>query len=277
MQASEWQGRVGQKWAAEWRRTDRSFGGLTDHLVARATSRPVKCMLDIGCGAGELSIALARALPDAEIRGIDISDELVDVARERAANLPNTHFEIADAGAWPGDGFTPDLLISRHGVMFFPEPVQAFAHLSRIAAPNARLIFSCFRDMLQNDWASGITRLLPEGMVEEPAAMVPGPFAFADRDAVSAMLTRAGWLDVAFEPVNYAYVAGAGDDPVEDALGYFLQIGPAARAAAQLQPAQRAAFIDQLREFLVQHRDGQMVALNAAAWIVSARTSDAPK
>ncbi len=274
MQASEWQGRVGQKWAAEWRRTDRSFSGLTDRLISRASSRPIKCVLDIGCGAGELSLALARGHSDAQIRGIDISEDLVAVAKERAENLPNARFEVADASTWPGDGFEPDLLVSRHGVMFFPDPVRSFAHLSRIAAPNARLIFSCFRDVSENIWASSITRLLPPGMVEEPQSMVPGPFAFADRDAVSAMLTRAGWHDVAFEGVDFAYVAGAGEDPVGDALSYFLQIGPAARAAALLEPAEMEAFIERLHGFLASHLDGSLVILGAAAWIVSARSGE---
>lgn len=274
MQASEWQGRVGQKWAAEWRRTDRSFSGLTDRLIARASSRPIKRALDIGCGAGELSLALARGHSEAEIRGIDISQELVAVARQRAENLPNARFEVADAATWPGEGFAPDLLVSRHGVMFFSEPVQSFAHLSRIAAPNARLIFSCFRDVSENSWASSIMRLLPPGMAEEPQSMVPGPFAFADRDTVSDMLVRAGWHDVAFEAVDYAYVAGAGEDPVEDALSYFLQIGPAARAAAELEPVAQEAFIERLRQFLASHLDGSLVILGAAAWIVSARSGD---
>lgn len=274
MQASEWQGRVGQKWAAEWRRTDRSFSGLTDRLIARASSRPIKRALDIGCGAGELSLALARGHSEAEIRGIDISEELVAVARQRAENLPNARFEVVDAATWPGEGFAPDLLVSRHGVMFFSEPVQSFAHLSRIAAPNARLIFSCFRDVSENSWASSIMRLLPAGMAEEPQSMVPGPFAFADRDTVSDMLVRAGWHNVAFEAVDYAYVAGAGEDPVEDALSYFLQIGPAARAAAELEPVAQEAFIERLRQFLASHLDGSLVILGAAAWIVSARSGD---
>ena len=71
---SDWKGRVGQKWAAEWRRTDRSFAGLTERLLARAGDRPITRAFDIGCGAGEVSLVLARAHPDSEVMGLDISE-----------------------------------------------------------------------------------------------------------------------------------------------------------------------------------------------------------
>ena len=83
---TEWQGRIGQTWAAEWRRTDRSFTGLTDVLLGQASARPFRRALDIGCGAGELSLALARGHAGAEVVGIDISAELIAVARERSGD-----------------------------------------------------------------------------------------------------------------------------------------------------------------------------------------------
>ena len=74
-----------------------------------------------------------------------------------------------------------------------------------------------------------------------------------------------------FEAVDFSYVAGAGDDPVEDALSYFLVIGPAARAAAQMEEHERAAFTERLRRFLRDHLEDDRVALQASAWLVTAR------
>ena len=51
---SEWQGRVGRKWAEEWPRTDRSFAPLTERLLAVLADERPRQVLDIGCGAGEL-------------------------------------------------------------------------------------------------------------------------------------------------------------------------------------------------------------------------------
>ncbi len=276
MQLSDWQGAVGIKWADEWRRTDRSFTGLTERLLARARAEPISHALDIGCGAGELSLALARSHPLAKMLGVDISEALIAAAKSRGSNLANASFEVADAAAWTSDEFTPDLLLSRHGVMFFPDPVAAFVNLRRTAASSARLIFSCFRSVEENPWALGLTNLLPVGASPPPQSMVPGPFAFADRDAVAAMLGAAGWTEIEFEAADFAYIAGAGEDPVADAKSFFLTIGPAARAAAEMNPSDRAGFHRRLDTFVSSHRDGELVAMLAGAWIVSARapTSD---
>jgi SAM-dependent methyltransferase len=270
---SDWEGRTGHKWADEWRRTDRSFAGLTDRLLRMARNGPLRRVLDIGCGAGELSLALARDHPEITVDGIDVSEPLVAAARERGGNLANVRFTLADAAAWMPDDGPPDLLISRHGVMFFDDPPAAFAHLRAIADPGGRLLFSCFRDRRENPWASGIAELLPPGALSVPEPGAPGPFAFADPTHVERILAGAGWRDIAFEKVDFAYVAGAGHDPVGDALTYFLAIGPAAAAAAELAPDQRTGFIDRLERFLAERRDGSIVALPGAAWIVSARPS----
>mgnify|MGYP006173084619 CR=1 FL=1 len=85
--ASEWRGRVGEAWAEEWRRTDRSLApvqaALLDTLVPRLCASAE--VLDIGCGAGSTSLALAEARPDARVTGLDLSEALVAAARERAA------------------------------------------------------------------------------------------------------------------------------------------------------------------------------------------------
>ena len=268
---TEWQGRVGQTWAAEWRRTDRSFTGLTDLLLGQASARPFRRALDIGCGAGELSLALARGHAGAEIVGIDISADLIEVARERSGYLGNVFFEHADAATWQIAGYAPDLLASRHGVMFFDRPVDAFAHLHAVAAPGARLVFSCFRDISDNPWADRVVSLLPPEYVTPVDPLSPGPFSMADRVQVQGILTEAGWQDIRLQPTDFAFVVGAGENPVEDALSYMQAIGPAARAARLLPDDEKAAFIGKLRRFLANNVDGGLIALRASAWIVTAQ------
>ncbi len=268
---AEWQGRVGRKWADEWRRTDRSFGGLTDRLLGQVSSRPFTNALDVGCGAGEISLALARGHTGSEIRGVDVSSELVEIACQRGERLANVSFECADVASWhPDRGFVPDLLVSRHGVMFFNDPVAAFRHLATIASDDARLVFSCFRDLSENPWADRVIDLLPAGWSQPPSSLEPGPFAFADQVQVRGILSEAGWTEILFEPVDYAFIAGAGEAPAEDALSYFLAIGPAARAAAELSEDERANFVGRLRRFLGKNVDRNLVAFRASAWIISA-------
>lgn len=268
---TEWQGRVGRSWANEWRRTDRSFSALTPRLLDAALAEPFTSALDIGCGAGEVSLALAEARPTSAVIGVDVGEDLLAVARERGGDVGNAAFEHGDAATWSPADFAPDLLVSRHGVMFFDDPVRAFTHLGARAASNARLVFTCFRSASENAWAQGLANLLP-GEGDAPSQPgEPGPFAFADKGYVRTMLMHAGWSEVAFEPIDFPYLAGSGADPVGDAMSYFLVIGPAARAATQLDDRQRPGFLARLREFLTNHACGDRVELGAAVWLVSAR------
>ncbi len=270
---TEWQGQVGSSWARQWQRTDRSFAPLTELLIARILDNADAAkVVDIGCGAGELSIRIADARPSACVVGLDISEDLVAVASERAAERSNLGFAVADAATWRDATFVPDLYISRHGVMFFDEPVAAFANLARGAASKASMLFSCFRTPAENDWASAIAALLPSNPAVDRYA--PGPFAFAEPEHVTHILTEAGWADVQFEPVDFDYVAGSGEDPVADALDFFGHIGPAARAIRMLEGEARDAFLSALRALAERNLRKEAVRFAAAAWIVSAQQSD---
>ena len=266
--AGEWQDAVGRSWAREWRRTDRSFAPLTAQLVAKVIALSPQRIVDIGCGAGELSLEIGARLAHAQIRGIDLSSDLIAAAKARGAGCNNVAFEIADAGLWSDAGFVPDTLMSRHGVMFFDTPVAAFQSLARAAAPRARLVFSCFRERKINAWITEIASLLPEAPTTDPRA--PGPFAFSDPDHVTTILRAAGWADIHFEAVDWQYVAGVGDDPVADAVDFFSHIGPLAPYLRSLDDAAQARFKIKVAALAKQNLVEGSVSFKAAAWIVTA-------
>ncbi|ABD25722.1 putative methyltransferase [Novosphingobium aromaticivorans DSM 12444] len=267
---ADWEGGVGRNWAAQWRRTDATFAQLTPRLLNAIAAEPGRRVVDIGCGAGEVSLAVARARPQAQVIGVDVSPDLVDAARGRAGALPNLSFELADASSWTSPQGAPDLYVSRHGVMFFPDPPAAFAHLASVAAPDARLVFTCFRAAKENAWATGIANLLPPAEVPS-LPFPPGPFAFADPEHVRRCLK--GWRDLAFTPVDFAYVAGEGEHAVAEAMALFQRIGPSAFALRTLPEAERATFEKRLLEFVEAHHQGGQVTFPAAAWLITA-TSD---
>ncbi|MHA6723036.1 class I SAM-dependent methyltransferase [Sphingomonas sp. RS2018] len=265
----DWAGAVGDVWAQEWRRTDRSLADLSRHLDAAILSAaPAGALsaLDIGCGAGATSLALASDRPDARIVGVDLSAGLIDAARSRAGQ-GGPSFETGDATMLAGKRGPFDLLYSRHGVMFFDDPVAAFRSLRASAQPGARLVFSCFRDWQHNAFARDLATALGGGAPQAG----PGPFAFADRDHVAGILAAAGWSDGDATAVDFAYRAGAGADPVDDAVSFLTRIGPAASNLRTAPAADRAALIDTLRSVVARYHLGDTVDFPAAAWIWSAK------
>lgn len=266
--AFDWTGRVGQTWATEWERTDRSFAGLTPHLdaaiLAAAPAGPFRS-LDVGCGAGSTSLALARARADAQVMGVDLSPELVLVADRRGAGQANLAFRLGDATDVARTLAQLDLLVSRHGVMFFGDPVAAFAGLRAASRPGAALVFSCFCDRSDNVWASDLVEQVTGVHSPVPTGYAPGPFGFADPSVTAAILEHAGWTIGSHARVDFSYLAGEGVDPVADAAAFFRHIGP---LASMLQQAADPVALDaRLKAVLERYRTGSTVAFPASAWI----------
>jgi SAM-dependent methyltransferase len=270
--ASDWTGRVGETWASEWRRTDRSFGALADRLNAAilGLAPETGTALDIGCGAGATSLALAAARPRLAVTGVDLSPALLAVARDRAAGRANLAFVGGDVLRAAAKLAPIDLMVSRHGVMFFADPVAGFAALHAAAAPGAPLVFTCFRAPALNAWAVDVAAAVC-GAPPAPRPDDPGPFAFADRERVARILSHAGWSDVSAEPVDFAWCAGVGDDPVADAVSFFTRIGPAAPLLRDLPPDRREAASGRIARLCAARLAGGAVEFPAAAWLWTAR------
>ena len=273
--AYDWTGRIGDVWAEEWRRTDRSFINLTPHLnaaiLAAAIPRTRK-IIDIGCGAGATTLAIAQTLPNATVTGIDLSPTLIEIARHRAETQSNARFECADITVAAANHAPTDLYVSRHGVMFFANPVAAFATLAEAAASEASLVFSCFAERAANRWATE-TVAATGGDPNAPASTAPGPFAFADPAYVAGILATAGWNAGPPQRLDFAYRAGEGTDPVADAVDYFRRIGPAASAIRDAAPEERERHIARLTDVCARHSDGDTVEFPAVAWIWTAHRS----
>jgi ubiquinone/menaquinone biosynthesis C-methylase UbiE len=272
-QVEYWNSKVGDTWARMQDRLDAAFTPITAALLTLAAPQPGEDVLDVGCGSGETTLALAAAVgDDGSALGLDISEQLLARARARGEELlSNAEFRNADAANFAESGF--DLIVSRFGVMFFADPVAAFANLHALAAPGGRLVFACWQAADKNLWATLPTEVLATLLPATPPGdpLAPGPFAFADPGHVDAILAGAGWQDIALHALPIAMVIGAGDDPVAAAVYFNLRIGPAARAIREAGPDVQARARTILAQALGDYHADGVVALPGAVWLVSAR------
>lgn len=273
-QIAYWNGPGGQMWADRQAVQDVVLGPAGDLVVDRAAPQPGERIVDVGCGSGALSIALADKVgPTGDVLGIDVSTPMLARARDRApAGLP-LRFEWADATIYP---FQPgfDLIASRFGVMFFADPVLSFSNLRKALKPSGRLAFACWREPRFNPFFMTplqavyrhVEKLPPMGPED------PGPFSFASEARVRGILGAAGFGDVAMEPCDLALDVAVGQG-LDAAVQGVLEIGPASRAL-EGQPAEiHAAAAVSVREALLPFEQGDRVPLPASVWIVTARAA----
>ncbi len=273
-QIEYWNGKVGETWVRMQDRMDLALTPVTAALLSLAAPKPGEHVLDIGCGSGETTLALASAVGDDGVAiGIDISEPLLARARQRGEELlSDADFRLADAATFAdeGDGF--DLLVSRFGVMFFADPVAAFANIYRLAVSGARLCFACWQLPSENLWATLPMQLLGDLIPADPRydPHAPGPFAFADPERVAGILEQAGWQNIVFHALPFGMVMGEGDDPAAAAVNFALRIGPAARAIRDAGPDVEAEAKVRLAAAFADHLSNGQVALPAAIWLVTA-------
>ena len=281
-QIDYWNGEVGRRWARNQRALDAVFAPLTRALVERADLRTGARVLDVGCGAGETALIAANRIgPRGRIVACDVSGPLLDVARGRvereAAGGAAIDWTEADAATHAFGAAAFEHILSRFGVMFFPDSEAAFAHLRYALVPGGRMTFLCWRSLDENPWVSvpraTVLPLVPDHA--SPPADGPGPFRFADRATIERILAAAGYRDVACEPVDRPLTLarsadGATAAAVEAAARFVLQLGPVSRLVRDADPRLERQAFAAVRETLLVHAEMGAVTLGAACWLVSA-------
>ncbi|RKH21152.1 class I SAM-dependent methyltransferase [Corallococcus sp. CA047B] len=265
-----WNGSAGRAWVENQEVLDLMFKPFEDLLVEAVSAESGGRVLDVGCGTGSVLLAVARRLgARGRCLGVDISEPMIAAARARAESegTPASFIRAnAQSHAFEPAGF--DMILSRFGVMFFDDPVRAFANLRRAARRDAELRFIAWRSAAENPFMTTAERaaapLLPSLPVRRPDA--PGQFAFADRRRVDSLLAEAGWTAMDLQPIDVACTL-----PEAELVRYFTRLGPVGMRLQEADDRTRTQVIETVRAAFEPFVKGAEVHFTAACWTVSAR------
>jgi len=267
-QSARWNDRAGRGWAELSDMLDRLLQPFVPPLLDEIGPLAGRRILDVGCGAGALTLAAAEQ--GGHGVGVDISGPLVEAARARAdrLGLASAEFVQADAQTCRFDLQSFDALASRFGVMFFDDPVAAFRNLRSAVRPAGRLACLVWRSAAENPFMTAAERAAADRLPKLPERVenAPGQFGFADPGRVRSILAEGGWQDPAARPLDVECSL------TEDELGlYVRRMGPVADLLPTLDDATRSEVERRVdAAFRPYVRNGE-ARFTAACWMVTAR------
>lgn len=235
---------------------DRIADGLTistDQTLRVAKIRSGERVLDLATGTGITAIAARER--GAQVTGVDLTPELIGVARNKArdAGFSDIHFQEGDAEALPFADASFDVVVSTCGHMFAPDQPKVAAELARVTRPGGRVVFLAWTpEGGLGSWFRITNKHFP------PPPGVASPFNWGDAEKVRALLGSA-FRDLAFINGDCPQFGASPEDIWEL---FSTRYGPTVRAVASLQGETLQAFRSELLSFL----DGYRAADGKVRW-----------
>lgn len=221
-------------WAlGEYDRIADALYPVSDHVMRVARLQPGERVLDVATGTGITAInARARG---AKVTGLDLTPELLNVARKKAESEGYTDIEFkeGDAEAMPFPDATFDVVLSTCGHMFAPDQAKVAAEMLRVTKPGGRIVFQAWSP---EGGLAGWFRITNQ--YAPPPEGVPSPFNWGNPDKVKTLLGT-GVRDLRFERGDCPQI---GATPDEIYQLFATKYGPTVRALSTLDDTKRQAF-----------------------------------
>ena len=271
-QRDYWNRDDARHWIDAQRRYDEMLEPFGAAVLATAGIEPGHKVLDVGCGNGATTRGAARMARDGHALGIDLSEPMLDRARElaRQEGIENVAFESDDAQT---RAFEPefDHAISRFGVMFFDDPPAAFANIRSALRDRGHATFVVWQEALANEWLSvpGAAMLEYTGLPERADPGSPGPFALSDPDRIRNLFAQAGFSELTIEPFETPMLLG-GRGTLDESVDFLASTGIGQGFLEDLTPEVAKKALASVRDALEPFLTPEGVRIGSAAWIVSA-------
>ncbi len=269
-QTRAWNGDEGDSWIRNEEHLNASTRRHAARLFETVMVAGDDAVVDIGCGCGETTREAARRAVSGRAHGIDLSERMIERARERGreAGISNVTFEQADAQVHPFPSEHFSLAISRFGAMFFDDPVVAFSNIRRALRPGARLGLLVWQELGRNDWLVAIRSALAAGRdLPAPPAGTPGPFGLADADAVQHILTESGFAGIDLADIDEAVQLGV---DAADGFEFVSTLGVTRGMLQGLDEHTKERALGELRATLAANETDEGVLIGSHAWLITA-------
>lgn len=252
-----------------------SLAAVNPALFRAVRLAPGQRILDVGCGTGEPTLAIAQHIaPRGQVTGIDISPRMLAVARLRARmqGITNARFRTADLGRTRPTGPRYHGVISRFGIMFVADVPRALTMLRGALRPGGRAAFAVWGPMSRNPVARLSLEASRPFMEEPPPAPESGPhpLRFGRRGALAGMMRQAGFQGVTSTGVRAPYVYGSEEEFVAMQLGF---PNPLRDLYLRLSLRDRGRMRARFARGIRRYRSGPVLRIPGFAWVVAGRRS----
>ena len=172
-------------------------------------------VLETAAGTGVVTAAMASQLRDGtQIVATDLNEAMLVQAKTRLADQHQVKWQQADALALPFEDAGFDAVACQFGAMFFPDRVKGYSEARRVLKPGGRFFFNVWDRIEENDFADVVTEALGQVFPDDPPKFLARtPHGYHDVDRIRADLVRAGFEDIAIEPVAHISRASSSADP----------------------------------------------------------------
>ena len=267
-----WNEGIGQWWVDEDESMNERLSILTEELFLKSNIKKDDKVLDIGCGGGQTTFEVSEMVGEnGYVLGADISKILLDLAKSKYANTKNLEFKLCDVQNYEFRENSFNKVISRFGVMFFENPIEAFKNIYNSIQEGGSLNFVCWTNVMENEFFTDPTNIIIRHLNKDFPEITrsPGPLAFSEEKYINEILSNSGFKNIKVEKV-YSLIT-TNDSPEKNGE-LLLSIGLGGRllADANLSKKELSVIRDEMVEISQKRQKNGKITYKACLNYVSA-------